>query len=71
LILPFDTVCHFCSQSQSNPAKAKSLKVIYFQQFGNDNPTRSNGAKGGFMTSDQKVAGSSPAGCTNQIPDPG
>jgi hypothetical protein len=64
LILPFDTVCHFRSQSQSNLAKAGLQKVLYFQQFSNDNQIRSNGAKGRFMTLDQKVGGSSPSGCT-------
>ena len=60
LILPFDTVCHFCSQSQSNLAKAGLQKVLYFQQFSNDNQIRSNGAKGRFMTLDQKVGGFKP-----------
>ena len=60
LILPFDTVCHFRSQSQSNLAKAGLQKVLYFQQFSNDNQIRSNGAKGRFMTLDQKVGGFKP-----------
>jgi hypothetical protein len=61
-----DTVCHFCGKSKSIIAKAETGKVPYLQWFCNDGRTRQNREKGGFMTSDQKVAGSSPAGCTIQ-----
>jgi hypothetical protein len=64
-MLQLDTVCQFRGQLEPTIANKKMRNRQCLQAFRDDSQRNPNGAKVGFMTSDQKVAGSSPGGCTS------